>query len=296
MNEVATFTTTPYPMKGFEGDLDSSRFYSRFQQIGDELKEKRERDYVQGSTPLSFTPICANDMMTAAVPVHVTYYHSEPRDDTIKFFTFPHQSEHTPQPSSPEPTKDRMNMYMGAFYGVFVSFSLAALRTRFIGEPTRAIDLSTFAGGPKNKPSEGWIRQERGRINDVILQRRDAASTSGWDKWFQKVEEALHLEKGWNGDDAPAPELVSAVQSTRLLDAMRRADYPPTRIAASAMGGIAITRKVGNKKVLVEFYNDGRAYFLFSDRGSGSMDVKPLLPDQASLTRFIASMRDFLNG
>lgn len=287
MNEVVTITT-PYPMEGFEVEyLDTTRFYSRFRQLGDLLEKKREHYYYQGSTTLSsLTSACG------------TYYLSKPREDTIELFTFPHHSEQTPQPSPPEPTKAHATTYLDAFYGVFVSFSLAALRTQFVGEPTRAIELSLLAPRRNTKNvSEGWIRQRKGRIKQAILQNREAKTASpDWNKWFQKVEQALILEEGWNGDDAPPPEFDAALHASRLLEAMRRAGYHPTRIAASAMGGIAITRKVGNKKVLVEFYNDGRVYYLFSDRSSGSMDVKPLLLDQDSLTKFIASMREYLNG
>jgi hypothetical protein len=288
MNEVAITITTPYPMEGFEGEsLDTAKFYSRFRQIGDFLKEKREQYYIQGSAAI-----------TSLSPARQTYYLSKPREDTIEFLTFPQHSEETLQPPPPEPTKVRAGMYLDAFYGVFVSYFLAGLKAQFAGELTRAIELPFLAPRPRNKSlPEGWIRQRKVRIKQAILQRTEAKDAfPEWNKWFQKVEQALLLEEGWNGDDAPAPEVVAALQATMLLKAMRRADYQPTRIAASAMGGIAITRKVGNKKVLVEFYNDGRVYYLFSDRSSGNMDVKALLLDQDSLTRFIALMREYLDG
>jgi hypothetical protein len=289
MNEIETIVSTPYPMEGFEGEyLDTSGFYSRFKQIGDFLSEKREQSYIQGSGAAS-----------SPTPARGTYYLSKPREDTIEFFMLSHHGEMQPQQlPSPEPTKARATVFLDAFYGVFLSFSLAALKTRFVGEPTRALELSLFASRRnKKKTSEGWIRQGKGRINEVILRRREATSASPeWEKWFQKVEDVLKFEEGWNGDDSPLPEFVAALNATKFLKAMRLENYQPTRIAASAMGGIAVTRRVGSKKVLVECYNNGRVYYLFSDRGSGNMDVQPLLLDQDSLTKFVASMREFLNG
>jgi len=288
MSEVAAIVTTPYPMEGFEGEyLDKTKFYSRFRQIGNLLKEKREKCHIQGSATLS-----------SLMPDRNTYLLSTPRENTIELFTFPHRSEQTPPPTPPEPTKERPTLYLDAFYGVLVTFALAALKMQLAGEPTRAIDISQFALHRKRKKaSEGWILHRRGRINQAILHRMQAADVAPeWTRWFKKIHAALLLEDGWNGDDAPPPEVIAAVNATKFLNAMHQESYPPTRIAASAMGGIAVTRKVGNKKVLVEFYNDGKVYFLFSDRGSGSMDVKLLLLDQDSLTRFVASMRDFLNG
>lgn len=125
---------------------------------------------------------------------------------------------------------------------------------------------------------------------------KDPQKADPWDRWFTKLQTCLELEEGWNGDDAPPPGELAAQNASVLLKALRREDCQPTRIAASAMGGIAITRKVGNRKVLAECYNDGKVYFLFSDRESGNMDVKQLALDQDSLTSFIASTREFLNG
>ena len=59
------------------------------------------------------------------------------------------------------------------------------------------------------------------------------------------------------------------------------------------MGGVAVTRRHGERKVLVEFYNDGTVYALFSDRGAAAMDVK-LIPQELFAT-FVATMREYLH-
>jgi len=121
-------------------------------------------------------------------------------------------------------------------------------------------------------------------------------ATAPWGRWLAKLQALSQLAPKWNGDDSPPPVDIAVRNASVFLTALRDADLEPTRLAASAMGGIAVTRKVGNHKALVECYNDGRVYFLFSDRASGAMDVKPLALDREALLTFIASMQEFLNG
>lgn len=151
----------------------------------------------------------------------------------------------------------------------------------------------------------GWMpspvpRENLGRRAGTLAAHqpdaRNGPQGDPWAPWFTKLKACLELEEGWNGDAAAPPNAQAIDNAIVFLKALERENYQPTRIAASAMEGIAITRKVGKKKALVECYNNGTVYFLFSDRESGNMDVKPLLLDQDSLTGFIASMRDFLNG
>jgi hypothetical protein len=117
----------------------------------------------------------------------------------------------------------------------------------------------------------------------------------GWSTWFTRLDACRSLQEGWNGYTAPAPAPVSIDNARVFLEAMQQAQYEPTRLAPSAMGGVAVTRRVGDKKVLVEFYNDGRAFALFSTRPS-EMRVVPLAVAPASFQAFVVEMREFLNG
>ncbi len=117
-----------------------------------------------------------------------------------------------------------------------------------------------------------------------------------WERWFSRLDDCLSLTEGWNGYAAPAPNEQSVRNARCFLEALQDAECEPTRIAPSAMGGIAITRKSGDRKVFVEFYNDARAYALFSDRTSNDMRVEPLNIDPSSISSFLVAMRDYLNG
>jgi hypothetical protein len=117
-----------------------------------------------------------------------------------------------------------------------------------------------------------------------------------WEKWYKQLASCKSLNPGWNGYTAPAPAGQAILLAEQFLDAMRASDLVPTRVAPSAMGGVAVTRKIGARKVLVEFYNDGRVFALFSDRGSDDLPVAEVKGEPGSFSDLIAKMRDFLDG
>lgn len=97
----------------------------------------------------------------------------------------------------------------------------------------------------------------------------------GWEGWFAKLESCRSLTDGWNGYSAAAPAAVAIENAEAFLRSMQQTGHEPTRVAPSAMGGVAITRRNESKKALVEFYNDGRVFVLFSAQSS-EMDVKQI--------------------
>jgi len=115
-----------------------------------------------------------------------------------------------------------------------------------------------------------------------------------WDLWYGKLDACRTLQEGWNGYTAPAPGDAAIENARTFLDVMRQAGLGPTRLAPSAMGGVAVTQKAGNRKVLVEFYNDGRAFALFSLRG-GDMRVAPVALGVDAFRHFLDEMREYLN-
>lgn len=52
----------------------------------------------------------------------------------------------------------------------------------------------------------------------------------------------------------------------RFLSVMEEEQFPPTRVAPSVVGGVGITRRNGEKRVYVEFYNDGRVHALLAEK------------------------------
>jgi hypothetical protein len=85
------------------------------------------------------------------------------------------------------------------------------------------------------------------------------------ERWLETLQAVGDLKPGWNGHAAPAPA-ADAVRDTRLfLAALAQEGLEPTRLAPSAVGGVAVTRREGDRKVLVEFLNNGRVHALFAD-------------------------------
>jgi len=127
---------------------------------------------------------------------------------------------------------------------------------------------------------------------ELIITPKDG--TSAWPRWFDKLASLRVLKDGWNGYTAPAPNDKSIDIAQTFLQVMQLEDTEPTRVAPSAMGGVAITRRVGTRKVFVEFYNDGRVYSLFSEK-STEMQVVPVSVDSISFRALVVNMRDYLN-
>lgn len=121
----------------------------------------------------------------------------------------------------------------------------------------------------------------------------DVVHASSWPKWFTRLTNLRGLKDGWNSYTAPRPAEPALRNAEVFLAAMKVAGSEPTRLAPSAMGGVAITRRQGDRKVLVEFYSDGRVYALFSDRSGATMDVKPVPPESFAI--FVATMREYLH-
>jgi hypothetical protein len=127
------------------------------------------------------------------------------------------------------------------------------------------------------------------------IQSEDVQASDPWQKWLAKLESFGALKDGWNSYTAPAPSQTALYTARIFLTELRSQGCEPTRLAASAMGGVAITQRKGARKGFVEFYNDGRVYALFSDR-MGEMRVIPVQADSSSFRKLIVEIRDFLNG
>jgi hypothetical protein len=123
-----------------------------------------------------------------------------------------------------------------------------------------------------------------------------ALPITDWEVWYKKLASCKSLRDGWNGYTAPVPSEQASSLAKCFLDAMQASGVLPTRVAPSGMGGVAVTRKIGMRKVLVELYNDGRVFALFSDRATEDLPVEEVKSDPGSFAAFITKMRDYLDG
>lgn len=86
-----------------------------------------------------------------------------------------------------------------------------------------------------------------------------------FDKWQQKLDRMSGLHSGWNGYEAPVPSSTAIATARGFLAHLLKEKYEPSRVAPSAEGGVGLAHKSGNRRVYVEFFNDGAVYALFSD-------------------------------
>ena len=155
-------------------------------------------------------------------------------------------------------------------------------RTHVVGKPVEPVARSVF-----------W--DELPGVSVRRVQSEEVPVSDPWQKWFAQLGSFRALRAGWNSYTAPAPEDMAIRSAGMFLAELRAQGCEPTRVAPSAMGGIAITRRQGDRKGFVEFYNNGKVYALFADR-KGDMRVVPVQADAPSFRRLILEMRDYLNG
>src|SRR5258707_15605595 len=76
------------------------------------------------------------------------------------------------------------------------------------------------------------------------------------DRWAERLSSLTDLRQGWNGHDAPAPNKQSVANARRFLAVVASSAADPERVGASAAGGVAITFRKEDRKVLVECLNN----------------------------------------
>jgi hypothetical protein len=88
------------------------------------------------------------------------------------------------------------------------------------------------------------------------------------DRWQKKLDDLSGLRDNWNRYSSPAPS-EAAVQVARLfLQVLAEEGRQPTRVAPSAVGGVGVTLRRGDRMAYVEFYNNGTAHALLTDEDS----------------------------
>jgi hypothetical protein len=109
------------------------------------------------------------------------------------------------------------------------------------------------------------------------------------------LEEFKSLSRGWDSYKAPAPNLVARTNAKEFLDVLCIAELEPSRMRPSVVGGVGITFRKGEKKVYVEFLNDGRVYVLFSD-GTTDPETRRVKNGYTGYLSLVNEIRDYLNG
>ena len=120
----------------------------------------------------------------------------------------------------------------------------------------------------------------------------DPTQATGWQVKFVELSK---LKDGWNGYDAPAPSEQARLTARSFVDILLKEKYEPKRVSPSAVGGVAVTQRKNNRKVYVEFFNDGTVFALFSD-GSSEPVSKEIVPGYQSFKNLVKEMREYLDA
>ena len=110
-----------------------------------------------------------------------------------------------------------------------------------------------------------------------------------------KFARMKNLHQGWNGYSAPPPTNRAIVTARYFVELLVANGQEPLRVAPSVIGGVGVTRRVADRKVYVEFYNEGGVVALFSD-GVTEPSAKEVDPNYVGFTSLIQEMRDYLDG
>jgi hypothetical protein len=113
--------------------------------------------------------------------------------------------------------------------------------------------------------------------------------------WRTKLAALRGLQPGWNKRGAAAPSELAITNAEALVEAMARRGRVPTRVAASAVGGVGVTRRQGSRMAYAELYNDGSACALFADDDSEGATF-PFSTDPDGLHQILDRMEAYLDG
>jgi hypothetical protein len=112
-----------------------------------------------------------------------------------------------------------------------------------------------------------------------------------------RLDRMANLKAGWNGYAAPAPTPEAIAFARGFISNLLNAQEGPVHVDPSAIGGVGVTRRSGNKLIYVEFYNDGKILALFSDEDDEEADplIKQIVPGYQSYKDLSSEIRGFLN-
>jgi hypothetical protein len=162
-----------------------------------------------------------------------------------------------------------------------------------IGVPSHpaALQMGFGMGLPGGRPP---------RLSGVIV----AELTSGWlgmasgnhlAQWFRILEALSRLAPGWNRQGAPAPSEESIRAARQFIVALVNDGQPPTRVAASAIGGVGVTRRVGERMAYIEFCNNGTACALMADDAADER-VLDVAPERGTFRGLLDEVKAYLHG
>jgi hypothetical protein len=114
-------------------------------------------------------------------------------------------------------------------------------------------------------------------------------------EWVMKIASMTQLKEGWNGYHAPPPSARAIGMAENFLAHLLGKKIEPSRLAPSAVGGVGLTRRKNDRRVYVEFFNNGRIYALFSDSVTEPIS-REVPPGRQGFLKLIGDMGAYLDA
>lgn len=111
----------------------------------------------------------------------------------------------------------------------------------------------------------------------------------------KKLDQLSRLPLNWDSYGAEPPNAITKERAENALRILYRLNSEPSRLAASAEGGITISFFQGKKYGDIEFFNNGEILALTST-GTGIPDVWDVPNDDQALTTVLERIRDFVRS
>lgn len=162
-------------------------------------------------------------------------------------------------------------------------------QTYSCGDPAPRFDV-TGTWNTSGSPSATHVCRSMAPDHHLVIEK-----TYDLNQWSRKLDKMERLEEGWNGYSAPAPSALAIRTARRFLSRLLAEPYEPTRVAPSSVGGVGFTHKKGNRRVYVEFFNDGQVYALFSDNEVAPRSQR-VQPDFHQFRELIGQIKGYLDA
>lgn len=121
-----------------------------------------------------------------------------------------------------------------------------------------------------------------------------SSTTSSWlPRVAHQLKQIARLRDGWNSYGSPRPSKLARERAKRFLELLHTKSLEPSRLAASAVGGIGFTFWRDDREVYVEFQNDGYIGRVMTS-GADEPLIDPIRPERQELGKAIDRICEYL--
>jgi len=106
-----------------------------------------------------------------------------------------------------------------------------------------------------------------------------------WISLLHKLYGFLDLQEGWNGYAASPPNVKAVCSASTAFIVLQALQRLPDRLAPSAVGGVGITYRNGNRKAYLECYNTGQVVLLLSDAEAKQVTTHRINPPKRAFRK-----------